>query len=317
MYMTGENLTFGHSLIKTIPVLLMASFETYVAQGGTEYLESSDGVRFVAGDSTGGAEEAAYQIIVRFRGGLTEAQKAAFKAAADRWTAIIVRALPAYPVAGEQEAISGLLIDAQGEDIDGPGSILGQAGPIYLRPASAGKAEHLPITGVMSFDTADLEKMESDGTLHDVITHEMGHVIGIGQLVWRRKGLMQGFGSSNPTFIGQLAQAEYGNLKGSAPQPVPVENEGGAGTRDSHWRETVFHNELMTGYVKQRNNPLSRLTAACLADMGYTVNMEAAEQYDLPNLMAMAESGFLMGETADYQHALPVIPLTLPDLEPF
>jgi hypothetical protein len=295
----------------------MTTFETYVAQGGSEHLKARAGLRFADVDNTGtAAVTTAYQIIVRFRGGLSDTQKSAFKAAADRWTAIIVGALPAYSIEGEQEPISGLLIDAQGEDIDGPGSVLGQAGPSYLRPASAGKAADLPIMGVMSFDTADLEKLEADGTLHDVITHEMGHVIGIGHFVWRRKGLMQGFGSSNPTFTGPLAQAEYGALKSNAPQPVPVENDGGAGTRDSHWRETVFRNELMTGYVKQKNNPLSRLTAACLADMGYEVNMDAAETYDLPNLMAMAESGFLLGEPTAHQHALPVIPLTLPNAEP-
>lgn len=34
--------------------------------------------------------------------------------------------------------------------------------------------------GFMQFDTADLRHMENEGTLVDVITHEMGHVLGIG-----------------------------------------------------------------------------------------------------------------------------------------
>ena len=38
----------------------------------------------------------------------------------------------------------------------------------------------------MSFDTADLAQMAADGTLVDVITHEMGHVIGIGT-IWDRR----------------------------------------------------------------------------------------------------------------------------------
>jgi hypothetical protein len=29
---------------------------------------------------------------------------------------------------------------------------------------------------------------------------------------------------------------------------VPVENSGGSGTRDAHWRESEFGNEVMTGY---------------------------------------------------------------------
>ena len=49
----------------------------------------------------------------------------------------------------------------------------------------------------MSFDTADLASMEADGTLVDVITHEMGHVIGIGT-IWEDKGLLVGKGTHEP-----------------------------------------------------------------------------------------------------------------------
>ena len=71
--------------------------------------------------------------------------------------------------------------------------MLGQAGPTRLRPAEAGAAAFLPAKGRMSFDTADLAQMERDGTLNDVITHEMGHVLGIGS-VWTQKGLLAGAG---------------------------------------------------------------------------------------------------------------------------
>ncbi|MEY9156351.1 leishmanolysin [Bradyrhizobium japonicum] len=54
---------------------------------------------------------------------------------------------------------------------------------------------------------------------------------------------------------------EYGKLRGSAGSlPVPVENTGGEGTVDSHWRDTVFGAELMTGFVNQGGNPMSRVT---------------------------------------------------------
>ncbi|MGH9148054.1 MAG: leishmanolysin-related zinc metalloendopeptidase, partial [Vicinamibacterales bacterium] len=97
------------------------------------------------------AATSAYKIEVRFLGGLTTSQKNAFKAAADRWTKVIVGDLPSVRVDGE--VIDDLLILAQGVDIDGPGGILGQAGPTHLRPASAGKAAFLPVKGIMSFDT--------------------------------------------------------------------------------------------------------------------------------------------------------------------
>jgi hypothetical protein len=258
------------------------------------------------------AIQSAYKIEVRFLGGLNAAQKRAFKTAADRWSKVIVGDLPSVVVG--QDVIDDLLIEAQGVAIDGPGKILGQAGPTNLRPRAAGASAFLPAKGIMSFDTADLAKMQAEGTLVDVITHEMGHVIGIGT-IWDLKGLLAGAGTANPTFKGTQAKREYGVLRGTGPLAVPVENGGGAGTRDSHWRESVFKNELMSGFIAAPNNPLSRMTVASLQDMGYVVNMAAAEAYALPNLREMAERGFLMaGDEHEHAHALPIFaPKVLPD----
>jgi hypothetical protein len=254
-----------------------------------------------------------YNIEVRFLGGLNATQKNAFKKAAKRWTTVIVGDLPSVRVG--TDVIDDILIEAQGVDIDGPGKILGQAGPTALRPASAGNAAFLPAKGVMSFDTADLLAMQKDGTLVDVITHEMGHVLGIGT-VWEHKKLLKGRGTSNPTFDGKQAKVEYKALRGqggAAPR-VPVEATGGPGTRDSHWRETVFRNELMSGFVESAGNPLSRMTAASLGDLGYQVDIDAAEPYTLPDLMALAEAGALVAHEApiDAGVVLPVIPTVLP-----
>ena len=254
------------------------------------------------------AAASAYKIEVRFLGGLTTAQKNAFKTAADRWTKVIVGDLPSVQVDGE--VVDDLLILAQGVAIDGPGGILGQAGPTHLRPAGAGRSAFLPVKGIMSFDTADLAKMQQDGTLKDVITHEMGHVIGVGT-VWALKGKIAGAGTANPRFTGAAAKAEFRKLKATGPAEVPVENTGGAGTRDGHWRETVFRTELMSGFIAAPGNPLSRMTVASLKDLGYTVDLAKAEPYLLPNLFAVAAAG--VGSTHDRPHALPVVPITLPD----
>jgi Leishmanolysin len=269
-----------------------AAIETYVACGSVKAGASAATIR------------SAYKIEVRFLGGLNTAQKNAFKTAAKRWTKVIVGDVPSVMVSGEM--VDDLLIMAQGVDIDGPGRILGQAGPTHLRPASAGVSAFLPAKGLMSFDTADLAQMQADGTLVDVITHEMGHVIGIGT-IWSNKRLLTGANSNNPRFTGAAAKKEYGVLRGSAPTPVPVENTGGAGTKNSHWRETLFANELMSGFIAAANNPLSRLTVASLQDLGYGVNLTAAEPYALPDLRAMAEAGLMAarGEAA-HRHALPI-----------
>ena len=248
---------------------------------------------------------------MRFLGGLTPAQKNAFKTAANRWSKVIVGDVPSVVVNGK--VIDDLLIMAQGVAIDGPGGILGQAGPTHLRPSSAGVYAFLPARGLMSFDTADLAEMQADGTLLDVITHEMGHVIGIGT-IWTNKGLLHGANTINPTFTGTNAKKQYGILKGKGPVAVPVENIGGPGTKDSHWRESVFKNELMSGFIAAPDNPISKLTVASLKDLGYEVDMNAAEAYGLPNLQLMAEKGLIMAAHGVHAHTIPIFaPATLPD----
>ena len=273
-------------------------FESYVAHAS------------VKAGASARAITSAYKIEVRFLGGLTTSQKNAFKSAANRWTKMIVGDVPSVLVDGE--VIDDLLILAQGVAIDGAGGILGQAGPTHLRPISAGANAFLPAKGIMSFDSADLAQMQANGTLLDVITHEMGHVIGIGT-IWTSKGLLVGVSTSNPTFKGTNAKKEYGILKGTGPVAVPVENTGGPGTKNSHWRESIFKNELMSGFIAGQNNPLSKVTAASLKDLGYMVDMNAAEAYTLPNLLQMAERGLLAADAETiHAHMLPVIPMTLP-----
>jgi hypothetical protein len=274
-----------------------AKIESYVAHKSIKATASAKAI------------QSAYKIEVRFLGGLTTTQKNAFKKAADRWSRVIVGDLPSVLVGGE--VIDDLLIEAQGVAIDGVGRILGQAGPTNLRPVTAGASALLPAKGIMSFDTADLASMEIDGTLVDVITHEMGHVIGIGT-IWEDKGPLAGAGTNNPRFTGKNAKRAYGKLRGSGPTAVPVENTGGAGTRDGHWRESVFKNELMSGFIAESGNPLSRLTVASLKDLGYRVKLSAAEPYSLPDLQVIAERG-LMLTAAPHAHALPILaPKVLP-----
>jgi hypothetical protein len=231
------------------------------------YVARADAVRAEALTGT----TSPFTITVRFTGGLTRTQQDAFVAAADRWARVIVGDLPDVELDGE--VIDDVLVLASGEDIDGEGTILGMAGPTHIRVGGA------PCRGVMRFDSADLAAMERDGILVDVITHEMGHVLGIGTL-W--EGLVDGEGGTDPRYTGRVAMVEYGHLTGSDPERVPVENEGGDGSRDSHWRESVFRNELMSSAIGGVNNPISRLTVASLIDLGYQVDLEAAEPYTFP-----------------------------------
>ena len=46
-----------------------------------------------------------------------------------------------------------------------------------------------------------------------------------------------------------------------------------------HWRQSVFGDELMTPAFTGNVHPLSRVTVASLADLGYVVNLAAADAY--------------------------------------
>jgi hypothetical protein len=140
----------------------------------------------------------------------------------------------------------------------------------------------------MELDEADLADLLADGSLEDVIVHEMGHILGFGT-VWNidPNDLLVGRRGPDPYFDGAGAVAAFDAAGGAGrTRPkVPVENTGGGGTRDSHWRESVHNSELMTGWLEGGGapNPLSAITIASLADMGYSVNMATADSYTLFN----------------------------------
>ncbi|MGD1881735.1 MAG: leishmanolysin-related zinc metalloendopeptidase [Paracoccaceae bacterium] len=223
-------------------------------------------------------------ITVRFTTPTSAAREDVFQRAAERWNGLIDTSFDTVVVEGEQ--LSGVLIEASLAPVDGPAGVLGQAGPTVLRPGSG-----LPAKGVMQFDDADVSRLEQEGGFADVILHEMAHVLGFGTL-WVRQGLIQNSGTNNPQFIGQGAAQEYGQLVGQQGSvPVPIANTGGPGTREGHWRELVFGDELLTGFLSGTNRPISRLSLASFADMGYSVNMEAADDYVLPSFLRLAEMG--------------------------
>ncbi|MFN2316791.1 MAG: hypothetical protein ABR602_08910, partial [Gemmatimonadales bacterium] len=94
--------------------------------------------------------------------------------------------------------------------------------------------------------------------------------------------LLSGAGQADPQYTGAAGVAAYQALGGFG--TIPVEGTGGAGTRDSHWRESVFDNELMTGFLEAAGvpMPLSIMSVRSLEDLGWTVDPGAADPYVLP-----------------------------------
>ncbi len=129
-------------------------------------------------------------------------------------------------------------------------------------------------------DTYDIANLVRSETLGDVILHEMGHIIGIGTL-WGRNNLLDA--EKNYT-VETKATSVWRNDWGCVGVP-PVEKDGGNGTAFSHWDEECLGKELMTG---RRGPglvlPFSRLTIAGVEDLGYTVNYNAADNYDSSNI---------------------------------
>ena len=111
---------------------------------------------------------------LEFGEGFTNAQKSAFITARNKWQSILVdEDMPR--VRGNKGY--DIIIKANAVSIDGPGRILGQAGPTHVRPYS-----HIPSRAIMEFDSADLRDMTRSVTLTNVITHEMAHALGFGTI---------------------------------------------------------------------------------------------------------------------------------------
>lgn len=210
-------------------------------------------------------------------------QNAAFIAAAQKWMSVITADLsdftwgpqfgyfvPLSDFEGHQLArigfVDDLLIAFSVRAIDGPYGVLGQGGPTYYRSWST---KH-PFTGYMFFDSADWEIMRVDGTLENVVMHEMGHVLGFGTM-WSYYNLILPSDcwtdSAGVEFLGPLGTQAAMEL--GVPYPA-IEDEGGS--RCSHWDEAMFGNELMTGLISGAWNPLSNFTVQSFADMGYEVD---------------------------------------------
>ena len=192
----------------------------------------------------------------------------------------------------------GVIIYAVVDSIDGPGKILGRAGPCLTRN------DGLPALGVMRFDRDDINNLINDGRAGFVILHEMLHVIGLGT-VWERKGLLTGRNSTPTRFTGPKATAacvEAGGLPACSGS-VPVEDcvgfpeaSCGQGSRNGHWREPVFETELMTPFIELASAgllPYSNMSIQSLGDLGYTVNRFSADPYTVlfPNNTISAEGG--------------------------
>jgi hypothetical protein len=217
--------------------------------------------------------------------------------------------VPGLPTAFD-EPIDDLIIYASVGPIDGLNQVLAFSFPCLVRGPLPNRQTAI---GIMKFDADDVDNMLARGILTDVIQHEMLHAVGIGTL-WTTYGVLAGAGTSQSRFTGAMGVGGCIAVGGTpvCPGSVPVENSGGAGTADSHWRESVFFNELMTGFVNTRSqvptgllNPYSAISIQSLADVGYITNPKAADPYTIPGFSAArAEGSMTMAESTPWEKVM-------------
>lgn len=234
--------------------------------------------------------------------------RAALDEAVARWEEVILTDFPPFTMPDdlpssfcqghgeklqEGEVIEDLVILLDAASIDGPGGTLARAGPCGYYVGNPG----LFRAGSLRVDIDDIGNFDA-GQFLGLIIHEIGHVLGIGTL-WDFNGreLIVGKGGSDPRFVGEAAVAAYLDM-GGPDADIPVENVGGSGTRDAHWREADFETEVMTGYISPSgvDMPLSIISIQSVADLGFTVNTAAADPYTLPSTAsgAAANAGPLL-----------------------
>lgn len=300
---TGHTLTFAAVTPGIATVDAFGNVHGVAVGNGQVKVTSDRGSVLVPVKVLGPPSVAPFKITMRFVGPTPSAEVLdAFKQAQERWQGVIRETsgiLQAYTLAKgtcnstdstHVEDIPDVLIFARIDSIDGPSNILGQAGPCIIKRMPSGR--YMSSIGRMTFDSADMHLMATKNMLVNVITHEMGHVLGIGTLwsaSYNNGVAMAVQGGFDPSYAGAAGMAAsagmgYTGLSlGANDVPfldrVPLEDTGGSGTAGSHWRRSVFGDELMNGWAVPGRQALSLLTVSAMADFGYVVNTSAAETW--------------------------------------
>ncbi|AFZ04636.1 hypothetical protein [Calothrix sp. PCC 6303] len=210
-----------------------------------------------------------FNIDLEFEGGLTSSQQEIIRAAAKSVEAIITKGLPTAIVDGK--LIDDVNFKISATNLDGAGGTAAQTKIDFMRFGTM-----LPAQSITQFDAADIADLERSGELFSVVEHELLHGLGFGNL-WEAKGLVDYAGTPLAQYNGKDAVKAFNEL-GGLTDNIALENEGN-GSAGLHWNENVFQDEVMTADYnngKGGNAPISAVTIASLADLGYEVNLNRA-----------------------------------------
>ena len=187
------------------------------------------------------------------------------------------------------QALDDISIYVMVGPLDGAGNVVGMSGPCLIRTGTGGWAG-MPALGAIVLDEADIAQLESDGVLEAVVTREMARALGFSPVAWNFHGFLQ-----NPSLPEDaepdadthlnaplvVAAFNAAGGEGYAGTGVPIENGAMPGISDTHWRQSVFGDEVMTPYVTGDSQPLSRITLEALYEVGYELDVMMADPFTL------------------------------------
>ncbi len=290
--------------------------------------------------TVGGKPVETFELELVFLDGGTASQDQVMRDAAKRWESVIgkgandftyAEAVPAgrcgpgSPAISPGEVIDDLRIYITIDSIDGAGGILGRAAPCswrlstFVQGSDTTSILQEPLRGLIELDEDDVNRLEALGALVNTVTHEYGHVLGFGTL-WEDHDLLRdpsttGNSNADTHFIGPHALAAFDASGGRSYRgaKVPVESGGQRGSSDSHWRESVLEAELMTPFLSTGREPLSRITIESMADLGYEVNLSAAEVYRVTGSGAPDAAAKPAGPVIDLSNDIARVPIRVYD----
>lgn len=318
----GGSLTGGTIVTNSSGIATVGSWTMGPAAGANTLTASSTGltgspVTFTANATV---STSPFNIKLTYIHTPTAGQQAAFENARLRWQEVVTSELSSVAINNSScgvavnETVDDLLILVRLDSIDGPGQVLGSAGPCLIRGSNG-----LTIVGSMTFDTADIASQ--GGNFQDIVLHEMGHVLGIGSLWQDPFSFVSSPCTSNPRYTGAEAIAAFtGSNGGGSATSIPLENfaTGGCpnGTRDSHWEEDVFQSELMTGFISGTVRPMSLTTVRSLVDLGYTVDNAQADPFNITTQPTLRAGGVQEGPYIDLRGDVRKGPIYMVDDRP-
>lgn len=261
------------------------SVSSLTAGPHTIRLTATDGDGDAASDSIRMVVEApGFDFRLRFIDEFTATERDSIRSALQPWLRAITGDLsPHFPSSDQasdcqltRKGIDDVVLAVRARKIDGEGGTLARGGPCLARTDGNGSYT-TSISGIITIDQADRD----DINLGQVGIHEVGHSLGIGARAFQGwdSGAV-GLSTMNPHFTGQNAVGgfnDYAGAKAYLNEGIPLALTG------SHWREVNFDAEAMSGYINRGvDMPVSKVSIGALADLGYSVDMTAAETFSFP-----------------------------------